>query len=233
MKYSYSIIIPSKNEYKNLKIILPIIRKKFNHEICLVNKTLNKNEEIFLKKLTSKLNIKYIKQNSDGKGMALREAANEASGDILIFFDADFSHDVNDIDKIISIFEKKKIDHVGGSRLTGGSDELFSSLSHLFRLMGSLIINYFINLKFNVKLTDSQNGLRGINKSVFKILKTTSSHTTIEMELVYKTLQKKYSYLEIPTHEYSRKFGKSKIFLWKHSWSYLYRLIIIIFLKTK
>ena len=109
MKYNYSIIIPSKNELKNLKLILPIIRKKFNHEICLINKTSDKSEETFLRKLTSRLNIRYIKQSGDGKGMALREAANEASGDILIFFDADFSHDVNDIDKIVSIFSKKKI----------------------------------------------------------------------------------------------------------------------------
>jgi dolichol-phosphate mannosyltransferase len=233
MKYSYSIIIPAKNELKNLKLILPVIRKKYNHEICLINKSQNKSEETFLKKLTSRLNIRYIEQSGDGKGMALRQAANEASGDFLIFFDADFSHDVNDIEKIISIFSKKKVDHIGGSRLTGGSDELFSSYSHLFRLIGSLIINYTLNFKFDVKLTDSQNGLRGIKKSIFESLKTTSNHTTIEMELVYKTLQKKYNYLEIPTHEYSRKFGKSKIFLWKHSWSYIYRLIIIIFLKKK
>jgi cellulose synthase/poly-beta-1,6-N-acetylglucosamine synthase-like glycosyltransferase len=55
----------------------------------LVNKTSKKNEEIFLKKFTSKLNIKYINQESNGKGNALREAANQTSGDILIFFDGD------------------------------------------------------------------------------------------------------------------------------------------------
>lgn len=232
MNYKFSIIVPSKNEIKNLKILLPILRKNFNHEICLVNKTSKKNEEIFLKKFTSKLNIKYINQESNGKGNALREAANQTSGDILIFFDADFSHDIQDIKKIISIFSKnKKLDHIGGSRLTGGSDELFSDASHIFRLVGSLIINYIINVKFNVKLTDSQNGLRGIKKNVFKSLKTKSNHTTIEMELVSRTLQKKYNYLEIPTHEYSRKYGKSKIFLWKHSWSYIFWLIKIIFFK--
>ena len=115
--------------------------------------------------------------------------------------------------------------------MRGGSDELFADIQHFFRLFGSLIINHTINIKFNTKLTDSQNGLRAIRRDVFKKCKTSSIHTSIEMELVSKTLSGGFNYIEVPTHEWKRAFGHSKISLVKHSWAYLYQLIKICFYK--
>jgi hypothetical protein len=228
----YEIIIPAKSELNNLKLILPKIRKQYSYNITLINKSRDLKENSQLSKICKNLNIKMLLQKSDGKGNALKEAAGLSKADILIFFDADFSHDVLDIEKIINIFKKNnKIDHIGGSRLLGGSDELFSDAAHLIRLFGSIIINIIINLKFNVSLTDSQNGLRGIKRKVFQKFDLTSSHTTIEMELVAKTLQYKLNYLEVATHEYKRLYGKSKINLFFHSWSYIFFLISIIFYK--
>lgn len=228
----FEIIIPAKNELNNLKLILPKIRKKYSCNITLINKSRNVKENFQLSKICKNLNIKMLLQKSSGKGNALKEAVEFSKAEILVFFDADFSHDVLDIGKIINIFKKNnKIDHVGGSRLLGGSDELFSDTSHLVRLFGSIIINTIINLKFKVSLTDSQNGLRGIKRKVFQKLNLLSSHTTIEMELVAKSLQYKLNYLEVPTHEYKRLYGKSKINLFIHSWSYIFFLISIIFYK--
>ncbi len=176
--------------------------------------------------------VRCILQKSNGKGNALREAVNMVHGDIIVFFDADCSHDPRDIKKLIRpLLHNKKIDHVGGSRMRGGSDELYEDLSHFFRLCGSLIINYVINFKFKKKFTDSQNGFRAIRKSVFESCNSISSHTTIEMEIVSKTLALGYNYIEQPTHEWKRLRGNSKINLWKHSWAYIYILIRIIFMK--
>ena len=224
------IIIPSKNELENLKIILTELRKLYSYNILVIDKSDNFYN---VKKYCDNFKkIRCILQKSNGKGNALREAVNVANGDIVVFFDADCSHDPKDIKKLINpLLKNKNIDHVGGSRMRGGSDELYEDINHFLRLCGSLIINYSINFKFKTKLTDSQNGLRAIRKKVFNSLNSVSSHTSIEMEIVSKTLALGYNYIKQPTHEWKRLRGNSKINLWKHSWSYIYHLFKIILMK--
>ena len=229
-----NIVIPTRNELKNLKIIVPRLKKKYNYPIIVIDKS-NDGTEIELKKLCIKWKIKLYFQKSKGKGNALREAVEFCTGDIIVFFDADCSHDPDDIEKLVNPFKlNKSVHHVGGSRMRGGSDELYSDVQHLIRLFGSLIINITINLKFGVHLTDSINGLRAIKKNIFKKLNVTSDDFAIELELVSKTLSAGLNYVEIPTHEWKRKFGVSKIGLTTHSWQFISKLISILFLpKSK
>jgi glycosyltransferase involved in cell wall biosynthesis len=226
----YQIIIPCKDEYKNLKIIIPILTKLYSYQVLIVDKSKKKN---LIKKFIKKYKkVKLIDQISFGKGKALLEAAKISKSEIIIFFDADCSHNPQDIKKIIDIFKKFPfIDHVGGSRMRGGSDELFRDFDHILRLVGSLIINMAINLKFNAKITDSQNGFRAIIRKKFLNLNLKSKHTSIETELVAKSLSEGLNYAEIPTHEWQRIYGSSKINLFLHSWAYIWALIKIIFLK--
>lgn len=231
-KKDIEIIIPCKDELKNLKIIVPFIKKLYNYNILIIDKS---KDTIEIKNFCNIYkHVNYHYQKSNGKGNALREAANLSRAKILVFFDADCSHDPKDIKNLLNpMLKHKSIDHVGGSRMKGGSDELFSDVQHFLRLFGSLFINYIINLKFKTNLTDSQNGLRAIKKKVFIYCRTKSIHTSIEMELVSRTLANGFNYIEIPTHEWTRLYGKSKINLLAHSWSYIYQLIKICFFKIK
>jgi dolichol-phosphate mannosyltransferase len=228
----YQIIIPSKDEFENLKIVINSIKKKYNYNILVIDKSKNIN---IVKNFCSTFEkVDFYTQLSKGKGNALKEAALLSKAEILIFFDADCSHHPDDIKKIVDVFESDpNIRHVGGSRMRGGSDELFEDSQHILRLFGSLLINLVINKKFNTKITDSQNGLRAINKNLFLKCSLKSSHTSIETELVAKTLSQGIPYKEIPTHEWKRNYGKSKINLMFHSWEYIFVLIKIFFMKKQ
>lgn len=231
---SASIIIPVKDEFINLKFILPILKKKYNFcEIIIIDKS-SLNQKKKIKKICQKFSIKMINQITSGKGNALREAVKFTKKKYLIFFDSDCSHNPHDISRFLKLFNKFSwIDHIGGSRLTGGSDELFNGYDHILRFFGSIVINITINFKFNGRFTDSQNGFRGIKREKFIKLNTKSNHTTIEMELVALSLSNNLNYIEIPTREYKRNSGISKISLIKHSFSYLLMLIKIIFMKKR
>jgi dolichol-phosphate mannosyltransferase len=120
---------------------------------------------------------------------------------------------------------KDEADHVTGSRLIGGSSELHGGFDEFFRLMGSSFITACINWRFKVRLSDSQNGFRAIRTDVMKQLGLTSNITTIEQEMIMKTLKKGFRMAEVPAHEEKRVAGYSKIDLKKVWLAYLYNFI--------
>jgi dolichol-phosphate mannosyltransferase len=169
--------------------------------------------------------VKVILDNGKGKGAALRYAATVVTGDIIVFIDADGSHDPRDIPKLVEPILKGEADHVSGSRLIGGSSELHGGFDECFRLMGSSFITACINWRFKVILSESQNGFRAIKTDVINQLGLEENITTIEQEMIMKTLKKGFRMAEVPTHEHKRKMGYSKISLKKVWFRYVYSLV--------
>ncbi len=172
---------------------------------------------------------RVIPDRGKGKGDALRLALDEAAGEIVVFIDADGSHDPNDIPAMVAPIRAGQADLVVGSRGKGGSDELHGTLEQLIRYVGSQIIMLGINYRWNVRLTDSQNGFRAIRRDVGRRLGLTSNLTTIEQEMMMKALKQGYRVSEIASHEYERKWGTSKVVVWKlwfaYVWSFFRNII--------
>ena len=96
--------------------------------------------------------------------------------------------------------------------------------------MGSSFITACINHRYKVRLSESQNGFRAIRTRVLRDLDLQENITTIEQEMIIKTLKKGYRMAEVPTHEYCRKSGCSSIKLSKVSFRYVYSLIKYLYL---
>ena len=73
--------------------------------------------------------------------------------------------------------------------------------------MGSSLITACINHRFQVRLSESQNGFRAIRTAVLRDLGLQENITTIEQEMIIKTLKKGYRMAEVPSHEHKRKAG--------------------------
>ena len=154
-----------------------------------------------------------VRDHGLGKGSALRLAIAHVTTPICVFVDADGSHDPIDIPLLVAPIKAGTADHVTGSRLLGGSDELHGGGDEFLRLAGSAFITYLINRRYGVRLSDSQNGFRAIRTKLFTQLDLRSRHTTIEMELIMATLAAGRTLSEVPTHERPRAAGFSKISL--------------------
>ncbi len=168
---------------------------------------------------------RVVKDNKKGKGDAIRVGADLVQFDIIVFMDADGSHDPNDISRLVSPIRKGEADLMIGSRGKGGSDELHGDIEKLLRMVGSDLILIGINWKWNQNLTDSQNGFRAIRTSVFQTLGLKENITTIEQEMTMRTLRKGYRVAEVPTHEYARLYGESKIKLRRVWFRYIYSFL--------
>jgi glycosyltransferase involved in cell wall biosynthesis len=214
-----SIIVPARNEARNIAKVLAGVRPFADEIIVVDGHSVDDTAQI-----ASQFGATVVLDNGRGKGDAIRVGAAAATGDVLVFIDADQSHDPNDIEKLLGPILNGDADHVSGSRMLGGSDELFSSISEFFRLVGSEIITLTIGRRFGIRLTDSQNGFRSIRRDVFKELELTENITTIEQEMVIETLRRGYRLVEVPTHEHRRASGTSSIVIWKVGFRYVFCL---------
>jgi len=219
-----SIIIPTKNEEKNIRDIIAKC-KRYSDDIIVIDA----HSEDKTQDLAKSLNTEVYLDNRKGKGEAMRLGILKAKKDIIVFIDADGSHDPDDIPKIVSPILEGKADHVSTSRMKGGSDELHGDMGKFIRMIGSDIITMGINYRFGADLTDSQNGFRAIKREVAKKLDLKENITTIEQEMIIKTLKKGYRMVEVPSHEYARKYGSSRITISKVWIRYLYSWIKYLF----
>ena len=167
--------------------------------------------------------------NGKGKGEGIRCAVKRIKRDIVVFIDADSSHDPKDIPRIIKPIEDGKAEMVIGSRFLGGSGELHGDFNKFLRMFFSMCIAQTINWRFNKNLMDTQNGYRAMKTAVLKRLRLESVHTEIETELCIKCLKRGYRILEVPSYEGKRIHGMSSLSLWRHGPRYLYVIIKNIF----
>jgi dolichol-phosphate hexosyltransferase len=160
-----------------------------------------------------------------GKGLAIRGAIPYLTGEVTVLMDADGSHDPADIPKLVAPIFRGEAEHVSGSRLLGGSSELHGGFDEWARLAGSSFITACINKRYRVRLSDSQNGFRAIKTEVLELLHLRSRHTTIEQEMIVRTIRSKWRVAEVPTHEYPRRAGASHISVWRHGIGYVISLV--------
>ena len=195
--------------------------KKFVDEVCIVDGH-SKDKTVDRAKKTGAC---VIFEEERGKGGAIRTAARRKNYDIFVFLDADGSHDPDDIPKLIQPIKKDWADHVIGSRLRGGSDELHGSFTELLKLFGASFATLCINIRFKQDLSDSQNGFRAIRGKVLKALNLTENSVAIEQEILVKTIKNGYKTIEVPAHEYERKAGKAKVNAYRQIPRHLHTLI--------
>lgn len=219
-----SIVIPAKNEERTITDIVKSVLKYSNDVLVINGNSVDKTAEYAESAGARVINIPPI-----GKGNALCESIKHIRNRITVFMDADGSHIAEDIPKLVEPILEGKADHVSASRLLGGSDELHGTFDETFRLMGSSFITACINWKFKVRLSESQNGFRAIRTDVLRKLNLKERITTIEQEMIIKTLKLGYRMAEVPSHERRRFFGESNINLRKVSFRYVYSFVKYLF----
>lgn len=215
-----SLVIVAKNEAASLPWVLERLTTFTGDRILIDGHSTDETA-----RLASAAGWRVVVDDGTGKGGAIRQGAREAQGEFVVYLDADGSHDPDDIPKLLAPLLADQADLVMGSRMRGGSDELYASIRELVRMFGSAVITIAINYRFGYRLTDYQNGFRAIRRDVMRTLGTRERGFTIEQEMAIRAIRRGHRVTEVPTHEYRRRHGTSHIIVWKQIFPYLYCLV--------
>ena len=219
-----TVVIAALNEAMTIEEIVAACRP-MAREVIVVDGHSHDRTDV----LAAAAGAKVLKDGGRGKGEALRVAIPHITTPVTVFIDADGSHDPRDIPRLVAPIAAGSADHVTGSRLIGGSSELHGGFDEFFRLAGSSFITACINWRFGCRLSDSQNGFRAIRTDVLRGLDLREDSTTIEQEMIIKTLRGGWRMAEIPSHEHPRAHGHSHIRLWRSAPRYGVSMIRYLF----
>ena len=224
MYQDVTIVIAAKNEAPTIRDVVTCCRRFAGQVLVVDGCSRDGTTEI-----ARESGAEVLAELGPGKGHAIRTAIPHIRGSITVLIDADGSHLPSDIPCLIEPIRNGEADHVSASRLLGGSSELHGGFDEFFRLAGSSFITACINWRFKVRLSDSQNGFRAIRTSVLRDLGLVEAQTTVEQEMVMRTLRRGYRIVERPSHELARQHGQSHVKVWRaaprYAWSLFTNLL--------
>lgn len=200
------VVIPTKNERGTIGAILEEV-KRYTDNILVVD---GRSDDGTISEV-EKRGVSYVYDNGKGKGDALTVGVRNTSQEIVVFMDADGSHEIADIPRLVAPIKAGQADLVVGSRILGGSDELHGTFNKFIRNTGTNFLAVLVNRKWKSTLSDIENGFRAIRRQVFDQIDLVSLGFTIEQEMVLRCLKHDFRVLEVASHEYERKSGYSKL----------------------
>ena len=181
-----SIIIPCYNESKDIKKNVAIVKdylkeNNIDHELILVNDGSKDNTKEEIESIDGVLPISY--EPNRGKGAAVKEGILAASGDYVLFMDADLSTDISAIKDVVE--QAPTCDLLIGSRHAKGS--VIKKKQPLLRVFIGWCCRVLVNMKFHTKLKDTQCGFKAMRIDVAKKLaeKQLINNFAFDVEYIY------------------------------------------------
>ena len=196
-----SIVLPAKNESAAIGQTLAQIQQlQLAHEIIVVNDGSTDQT----KQVAETVGAKVVSHPySKGNGAAIKTGARAATGDIIVFMDADGQHDPNDISRLIEKIEQG-YDLVVGARQKG-------SQASVGRGIANALYNNLATYMTEQKVEDLTSGFRAVRADKFReflyLLPNGFSYPTTSTMAFFRA---GYSVAYVPIHA-AKRIGKSHI----------------------
>jgi len=221
-----SVLIPVYNEKKTIRELLRrVCAVDLPKQIVIVDDCSTDGTREFLTKLSSDEATRrqyaslstcnaievHLQPKNRGKGAALRRAIEHATGDIVIFQDADLEYDPSDYFKMIAPITSGQADVVYGSRFAG-----FPRRALFFwHSVGNRFLTTLSNALTNLNLTDMETCYKAFRSPVLKSITIESNRFSIEPEVTAKVAKLQCRVYEVPISYSGRDYSEGKKIGWK------------------
>lgn len=153
-----SVILPAKNEAANLRATLSALRADMPEvELIVVNDgSTDTSKDIAEAFATKVVSHPYMM----GNGAAIKNGARAATGDVLVFMDADGQHDASDVSRLLAGLEDG-YDMVVGARTSGSQANMGRNIANRF-------YNKLASWMVGHRIEDLTSGFRAVRASKFR-----------------------------------------------------------------
>jgi dolichol-phosphate mannosyltransferase len=211
----FSIVIPTRNESKNLQVVVPellttLSAAGINHEIVIVNDgSTDDTLDVLVQLVARYATVRFIDNpQPNGFGLAVQAGLANFRGDVVSIVMADGSDDPTDVVKCYTKL-LEGYDCVFGSRFIAGSKRTGYPLH---KLIINRLANQFIRVLFQLRYNDVTNAFKCYRRMVIAgVEPILSHHFNLTVELPLKAIIRGYSYAVIPISWTNRTSGLSKL----------------------
>ena len=227
MNKKLSILIPVYNEEKTLLNILERINEckieNFDFETIIINDGSDDNTFNVIKE-NSDLYDKVINLDKNrGKGYAVKSGLKIATGDYVIFQDADLEYDPKDFIKFTNLINKFSVDVIIGSRFNYSDYIRSHNIANKF---GNYILTLFFNLLYNTTFTDIYSCYLAFRRDILDVDKLKTDGFEQHAEILCKIVKKSDKFYEVPINYNGRSAKEGKKIKFYHFFTVIYRILI-------
>jgi glycosyltransferase involved in cell wall biosynthesis len=214
-----SIVMPVFNESSTFSVLmdqlLDLELTSVKKEIIIVESNSRDNSRELVLNYKDHPEVKIILQEKpNGKGNAVREGMEHATGDILLIQDADLEYDLNDYITLLEPILTYKNSFILGARHGGKWKKMrhFSDQAQLsaYFNFGHILFTTLLNILYGQSMKDPFTMFKVFRRDCLYNLEFECNRFDFDFELVIKLLRKGYIPVEIPVNYYSRSFKEGK-----------------------
>ncbi len=206
-----TVLIPAFNEEATIIEILEAVSAQavdgIDFEILVIDdgsadKTVERLEQ------NPSLYTKLIKRpRNGGKGAAVKSGLAVATGDYVLFQDADMEYDPADYGSLLKPVLKFEADIVMGSRLVASP---CTRVSYFWHKIGNRLITFVFNILNNTTFTDIYSCYLLYRRDLVAVDDIVTDGWEQQAEILSRAVAKAESMYEVPVSYYGRTYGEGK-----------------------
>lgn len=223
-QYRCSVVIPARNEAGNIEAAVQRTAEMgLGVEIIFIegHSTDNTWEEI--QRVAAKYpqrNIKILKQETHGKGAAVRQAFAAATGDILFILDADLTMPPEELPKFYEVIRGGTADFVNGVRLVYPmEDQAMQFLNMIANKAFGLAFSWILGQNLKDTLCGTKVLFRSDYQAIARNRATFGDFDPFgDFDLIFGAAKLNLRMADLPIRYRARTYGQTNIHRWKHGW---------------
>ncbi len=223
---SVSILIPAYNEQATIIELLQSVAAQsiegVQFEVIVIDDG-SKDRTVELLEANPGLYTTLIKQpHNGGKGAAVKAGMKVASGDYILFQDADLEYDPTDYRQLMLPMQRFDADVVMGSRFLAPS---FVRVSYFWHKVGNYLITFVFNIFNNTTFTDVYSCYLMFRRTLVDPDQLQTEGWEQHAEILSKAIAKGKSFYEVPVSYQGRTYEEGKKIRAHHALAVIWTII--------